>query len=50
MVGVPEKSHGLPEAGGNGARGEVARTEQLQPGADMPVFCDLKKGVLEGKP
>lgn len=50
MVGVPEKSHGLPEAGGNGARGEMARTEQLQPGADMPVFCDLKKGVLEGKP
>lgn len=50
MVGVPEKSHGLPEAGGNGARGEVARTEQLQPGADMPVFCDVKKAVLEESP
>lgn len=38
MVGVPEKSHELVGAGGDGVRGEVARTGQLGPAADMSAF------------
>lgn len=37
MVGVPGRRHGLSGAGGNGARGEVARTGQLESAADMSV-------------